>query len=456
MRLAALDVGSNSVHMVIADVSQDGRIQVVDRVKEMVRLGKRAFTTGRLSPDTMDLAVRTVKTFGRLARARKVERLKAVATSAVREARNGAAFVRRLRRETGIDVRVISGTEEARLIFVAARHALGLDGGPHLLVDVGGGSVEIVLVQDGRPLWLRSLPLGVARLTERFLQDDPPTEGEVRQLEKHLGRELGRLLSEARHAGAVRVIGTSGTINTLVAMARATRGGEELTRLHGARATRAEIRALRRQILGLDATARSELAGMDPKRTDLMPAAAVLLDFILDRGGIAEVTACTWALREGVLLDLARPRPDRARVPSAAEVRRRSVEALAGETAHGKQVARLALALFDATAVDLELPARTRELLEYAALLHDIGHAHRSRPASPALVLSDPQRRAARLRAARDRDHGAGGARPPQADPQAVRPGAAGAAAARPPPGARAGGAATARRRAGPHPLRCG
>ncbi len=114
---------------------------------------------------------------------------------------------------------------------------------------------------------------------------------------------------------------------------------------------------------------------MDPKRTDLMPAAAVLLDFILERGGIAEVTACTWALREGVLLDLARPRPDRARVPSAAEVRRRSVEALAGETAHGRQVARLALALFDATAVDLELPARTRELLEYAAMLHDIGHA---------------------------------------------------------------------------------
>ncbi len=174
MRLAAIDVGSNSVHMVVADVAADGRIQVVDRVKEMVRLGRRAFTTGRLTLEAMDRAVYTLRTFGRLARARRVERLRAVATSAVREARNGAAFVRRLRRETGLDVRVISGAEEARLIFRAARHALGLEGGPILLVDVGGGSVELVLAQDGRPVWLRSLPLGAARLAERFMPSDPP------------------------------------------------------------------------------------------------------------------------------------------------------------------------------------------------------------------------------------------------------------------------------------------
>jgi exopolyphosphatase/guanosine-5'-triphosphate,3'-diphosphate pyrophosphatase len=355
--------------MVIADVSPDGRVQVVDRVKEMVRLGRGAFTTGRLAPETMDMAVRTVKTFGRLARARKVERLRAVATSAVREARNGAAFVRRLRRETGIQVRVISGEEEARLIFNAARHALGLDGGPYLLVDVGGGSVELALAQDGKPLWLRSLPLGVARLTERFLFDDPPTAGQVHQLEKHLDRELGPLLDEVRHVGVVRAIGTSGTINTLVSMARASRG-EETTRLHGARATALEIARLRRRVLGLPATKRADLGGMDPKRADLMPSALVLLDFIVDHGGIGEVTACTWALREGVLLDLARPRG----AVGAAAVRRRSVEALAGDDPHGRQVARLAMAIFDATALDLGLPAATRELLEYAALLHDIGY----------------------------------------------------------------------------------
>ena len=375
VRLAAIDVGSNSLHMLVADVSPDGRIQVVDRLKEMVRLGRRAFTSGKLDREAAELALRTLKTFERLARARHVERLGAVATSAVREARNGAAFVRLLRRETGIPVRIISGPEEARLIFRAARHALGLDGGPHLLVDVGGGSVELVLVRDGRALWMRSLPLGVARLTERFLIDDPPRTGQVRQLEKHLRRELGEVLARVRRAGTLRAIGTSGTVNGLVAMACAARG-EDVARLHGARARAAEIARLRQRILGAGAARRASLPGIDTKRVDLMPAAVVLLDLLLGQARIPELMACTWALREGLLLELAGLRSGPG---DAASVRRRSVEALAerfaGPNAHGRQVARLALALFDATADELRLPPSAREPLEYAALLHDIGHA---------------------------------------------------------------------------------
>jgi len=375
VRLAAIDVGSNSLHMLVADVSPEGRVQVVDRLKEMVRLGHRAFTSGKLDGEAAELALRTLKTFGRLARARHVERLGAVATSAVREARNGAAFVRQLRRETGIPVRIISGPDEARLIFRAARHALGLDGGPHLLIDVGGGSVELVLVRDGRALWMRSLPLGVARLTERFFPDDPPKAGQIRQLEKHLRRELGDVLSRVHRAGTLRAIGTSGTVSALVAMACAARG-DDVARLHGARARTAEIARLRQRILGASAARRAELPGIDTKRVDLMPAAVVLLDFLLGQGRIPELTACTWALREGLLLDLAGLRSGPG---DAASVRRRSVEALAerfaGPNAHGRQVARLALALFDATADELRLPPSAREPLEYAALLHDIGHA---------------------------------------------------------------------------------
>src|SRR5438046_965746 len=352
--------------MVIAEVRPEGHVRVVERVKEMVRLGRRAFTTGRLSAEAMDLAVRAVQDFGRLARARRVDRLRAVATSAVREARNGPALVRRLRRETGIPVRIISGPEEARLIFRAARHALGLDGGPHLLVDVGGGSVELVLVRDGRALWMRSLPLGVARLTERFLIDDPPRTGQVRQLEKHLRRELGEVLARVRRAGTLRAIGTSGTVNGLVAMACAARG-EDVARLHGARARAAEIARLRQRILGAGAARRASLPGLDTKRVDLMPAAVVLLDLRLGQGPIPEPMACTWALREGLLLELAGLRSGPG---DAASVRRRSVEALAerfaGPNAHGRQVARLALALFAATADELRLPPSARGPLEYA------------------------------------------------------------------------------------------
>ena len=375
MRLAAIDVGSNSLHMVIADVSADGHIEVVDRVKEMVRLGRSAFTTGHLTPEAMHLATSTLTTFGRLARARHVERLRIVATSAVREARNGAAFVRRLRRQTELPVRVISGAEEARLIYRAARYALGLDGGPYLLVDVGGGSVELVLVQDGRALWLRSLPLGAARLSEQFLLHDPPRPAEVRQLEKHLRREMGDVLADARRAGVVRAIGTSGTVTTLVAMARAVRG-EPIERLHGAVVQARDVTRVRRRVLAVGAVRRADLPGMDAKRVDLIPAAAILLDVIHRRTGAPELAACTWALREGLLLDLARPHIEPAR--STARVRRGSVEALAqrfaGPNAHGRQVARLALALFDAAAVGLGLRPSAAELLEYAALLHDVGH----------------------------------------------------------------------------------
>jgi len=374
MRLAAIDVGSNSVHMVVADVAPDGRIEVVDRVKEMVRLGRGAFTTGRLAPEAMELALRAVQTFVRLARARRVERMRAVATSAVREAANGVAFVQRLRQETGLAVKIISGAQEAHLIFRAAQHALGLDGGPYLLLDVGGGSVELGLVQDGKPLWLRSLPLGVTRLSERFLAADPPTSRQVRRLETHLERTLGSLLDGV--PGVMRAVGTSGTVNTLVAMARAARG-EDLGRLHGARATASEVARLRRRLLAAPTSKRAELPGMDAKRVDLMPAAAVLADFVLSGTGAPELLACSWALREGVLLELAGA--GSARAAARGRGRRQSVDALGtrllGANEHGRQVARLALALFDGTAPALGLPAAMRELLEYAALLHDVGHA---------------------------------------------------------------------------------
>jgi exopolyphosphatase/guanosine-5'-triphosphate,3'-diphosphate pyrophosphatase len=374
MRLAAIDVGSNSVHMLVADVTRGGHIEVVDRVKEVVRLGRRVFVTGRLTAESMDLAARALKHFEQVAKAQHVERLRVVATSAVREASNRSAFLKRIRRETGLAVEVISGQEEARLIFSAARYALGLDGGPHLLLDVGGGSVELVLVREGRPLWLRSFPLGAARLTEKFLTSDPPGEAQVAALSAHLKRELGEVLDDARRQGVTRTIGTSGTVNSLVAMVRAARG-EELGRLHCASASAAEIDRLKRKLLECGASERAELPGADAKRADLMPAAAILVNFILSRSESPELVACSWALREGVLLELA----GLVREQGAADARRRSVEALAarfsGSNAHGRQVARLARQIYDGCAASLAPADESRELLEYAALLHDIGHA---------------------------------------------------------------------------------
>jgi exopolyphosphatase/guanosine-5'-triphosphate,3'-diphosphate pyrophosphatase len=374
MRLAAIDIGSNSIHMVIADVTADGGITVVERAKEMVRLARGVFTSGRISRDSMELGIRALRTFARLARARNAERVRAVATSAVRDARNGEAFIQRVREETGIRAKIISGREEARLVYRAASHSLGLHGVPYLLIDIGGGSVELAFVRDGRPVWLESLPLGVARLTEQFLLTDPPTPKQRKRLRSHLGEALSEQLVKVREGGGRLAVGTSGTIHTILAMVLAARG-DETGRLHGAVASTKEITQLRRAVLTHDAAARLELPGIDAKRLDLMPAAVLLMESILHHAGASELTGCTWALREGILLDLAGvPTGGAAEI---AAVRRRSVDALAtrfaGDDAHGRQAARLALCLFDATAETLQLPPESRELLEYAALLHDIG-----------------------------------------------------------------------------------
>jgi exopolyphosphatase/guanosine-5'-triphosphate,3'-diphosphate pyrophosphatase len=373
MRLAAIDVGSNSVHLLIADVSPEGHLEVIDRVKEMARLGRRSFTTGLLSQEAMDLAVRVLDHFQRLVEVRHVEQMRAVATSAVREAHNKDQFITRIKHETGVDLEVISGREEAQLIYRAAQYALGLEGGPHLLVDLGGGSLELVLVKDRRPIWMKSARLGAARMAERFLLDDPPTPMQCKRLEAHFEKEIGEEVQDARRAGVARAIGTSGTINTIIAMARAARG-EEPERLHGSTASAAEIARLCRKATGLSAAMRMAMPGIEAKRIDQIPASAMLADFVLRHSGVKEIAACTWALREGMLLELAE-----ATARSALEIRRDSVNALATrftqQNLHGRQVARLALELFDATSLMLELPESSRELLEYSALLHDIGHA---------------------------------------------------------------------------------
>jgi exopolyphosphatase/guanosine-5'-triphosphate,3'-diphosphate pyrophosphatase len=210
-------------------------------------------------------------------------------------------------------------------------------------------------------------------MTEQFLLDDPPTAAQRRRLENHLEDEIGELMRSARKAGIVRAIGTSGTINTIVAMARAARG-EESGRLHGATASAGEVARLCQTVVAANIATRQALPGMDAKRAEQIPAATILADFVLRRSGAPELVACTWAIREGLLLELAQA----SHIRTAQDARRESIMALAtrfaGSNAHGRQVAMLALQLFDATAEALNLPSDSRELLEYAALLHDIGH----------------------------------------------------------------------------------
>ncbi|MBX3028465.1 Ppx/GppA family phosphatase [bacterium] len=379
MRIAAVDVGSNSIHMVVAQVEADGRFRVLDRAKDMVRLGRRTLSKGKLSAEAIEAGVRTLAGFRTLAERQGVSRITAVATSAVREAANGGDFIERVESDVGLRVKVIPGREEARLIYLGVRHAIDLSDKPTLIVDIGGGSVEFILTEKEEAVALESHKIGVARLSERFLANDPPDAEEIDALEAFLADQLDPMLSEFRAHKVRRVVGTSGTMLNLIALAGHQRGEAPELHLNNFAVAATEIAKVRRQLCRLGRDERLKLKGLDGKRVDLIVAGAVLTDFVLQRIGAKQLVACTWALREGVLLDfIARHRKHIEENERYSTPRGRSVARLArhlGETSeHGPRIARLALRLFDQLESLLRVDHGMRELLEYAALLHDVGH----------------------------------------------------------------------------------
>jgi exopolyphosphatase/guanosine-5'-triphosphate,3'-diphosphate pyrophosphatase len=379
MRIAAIDVGSNSIHMIVAEARPDGHFIVLDRAKEMVRLGERSLTTGRLRKSAMDRGIRTLATFKSIAVRHGVTRIRAVATSAVREAGNGGEFIQRIFDEVGLRVRVIPGLEEARLIHLGVAQVEDLEGAPTLLLDVGGGSVEAVLVDGGKAVEFHSLKLGVSRITEGFLAWDPPRTKDIARLEAFLRAELEPALATAAKRKVRRVIGTSGTLLTLISMAAHRLGVHPGSQIHGLEVPAEAVSQLRRGLVRADRDTRLAMRGSDPKRVDLITAGAVLTDMVLRRLKATRIRACTWALREGLLQDfIARHAKGIEESARISDVRRRSVVRLmrrfGSPQAHSEQVARLALRLFDQFRGRLGLRTETRGWLESAALLHDVGH----------------------------------------------------------------------------------
>jgi exopolyphosphatase/guanosine-5'-triphosphate,3'-diphosphate pyrophosphatase len=377
MRIAAIDIGTNSIHMIVVQVRPDLSFEVIDREKDMVRLGAGGLDGRSLTPTAVTASLQTLSKFKRIAESHKVDEIVAAATSATREAVNGGDFIAEVDRQTGIHIRVISGTEEARLIHLAAGYGVDIGGTTAVVVDIGGGSVEVTLGTATQLSLGRSFKVGVIRLTERFVKSDPLSGGDERRLMKHLNKELGSYLDQIAGRGFDRVIGTSGTILSLGLMA-ASQNGAPPEDLRNRRVTAKALHRLRKHLVESDIEERLATVGMDPRRADLSVAGSVLFDTIILRLGAAEFTLCDLALREGIVLDYIHRNSARIRkVERYPDVRRRSIVEL-GErcgywSEHAQQVARLALNVFDQTRGVHGLSDREREWLEYGALLHDIG-----------------------------------------------------------------------------------
>ena len=376
MRIAAIDIGTNSVHMIVVQVHADRSFEVIDREKMMVRLGAGGLDGKALTPTAMAAAVQALSKFRRLAEARAVDEIVAAATSATREAENGGDFLATVEAQTGIRARVITGTEEARLIHLAAGYNTELTG-PTVVVDIGGGSVEITHGGGAEPDLARSFKIGVIRLTERYLRSDPPSQRDERRVVKFIERQIGAYAGLIKSRGFVRVIGTSGTITSLGALALLQQG-EAVGDISNLRVPARALHKLRKSLLGMDQQERMQVEGLDPKRADIAPAGVLLIDTILKSLGAAEITLSDFALREGLILDyIRRNQRHIASINRYPDVRRRSVMELGDRfnywTLHPPQVALLAMRLFDQTRAIHELGEREREWLEFGALLHDVG-----------------------------------------------------------------------------------
>ncbi len=377
MRIAAFDLGSNSFHLLVADVHPDGTFEAVVRDKEMLRIGSVVAATGEIGEAGADSAVDVVARFKAMAESQGADELVVCATAAFREARDSFAAVDRIEAETGVKVRVISGREEARLIFDAVRTSVVIDPGPALAMDLGGGSLELMVGGAGGLEWATSLKLGVARLTAELVRGDPPTGGDCRRITSSVTKAVGRVLPEIARFRPRTAIGSSGTLAALIRLAAGRRGGADPMSVNQLTVTRRELDALAGYLIDMTAADRAALPGIDARRADLLPAGALLVTTVLDLTGISELVGCDWALREGMVLDAIghHSRAEWSSDPNA--IRRESVLALCRRCGwneeHSTKVARLAAELFDGTSSRHDLSDTDRELLELGALLHDIG-----------------------------------------------------------------------------------
>lgn len=381
MKLAAIDIGSNSVHLVIVNASPGQHLEIIDREKEMIRLGSGTLRFHRFSDETIDRAVEVLHRYKHLAEANGVEVIIATATAAVREALNADEFVERVRKEVGLTVEVLPGIEEARLIALAVSEVTEFNGRRALIIDIGGGSTEFIITSGLEPKLLLSLRLGAVRLTEKFITTDPISSSELDKLVSSIRADLTRVVWETTGIGFDFVIGTSGTALNLVKLIN--QAGSDAT--HGFSsfansATLDQLKRINRKLAKMSLRERKNVPGLEKKRADIITAGGLLLETILGELGADSITTCDWSLREGVILNYLRNVgfPDRRDEAAPASVQRRSVLSLAKrynyDAGHSHLVAHLAKQIFDGTRELHGFGSQERKLLEFAALLHDIGY----------------------------------------------------------------------------------
>ncbi len=301
MRLGVLDVGSNTVHFLVVDAHRGGRPLPVFSHKDELHLGDNLEDGNRLSRSCALRLRSFVDEALQIAEDKGVEELLAFATSAMRDAANGEQVLASVKSETGVDIHVLPGPEEARLTFLAARRWFGWSAGKLLMLDIGGGSLEIATGIDEVPDVAISLPLGAGRLTRDWLTGDPPAAVEVRALRRHVRTGIARQAGEVTRMGQPdRAVATSKTFKQLARIAGAAPSGDGpyVRRV----VSHSDVTELAKRLAVMTSAERAELPGVSRGRASQLAAGALVADAAMDLFGLAELEICPWALREGVIL----------------------------------------------------------------------------------------------------------------------------------------------------------
>jgi exopolyphosphatase / guanosine-5'-triphosphate,3'-diphosphate pyrophosphatase len=380
-RITAIDLGTNSFHAVIVDIFPDGSFYTVDKLKEMVLLAEKGLGE-TLSDAAIDRGIEALRKIKTLSDHQKSELILAYATSAIREAENGGVFIQRAIDELGVKINAIPGRLEAELIGLAVQHGIQMpteDEGPGLIMDIGGGSVEFIIADRQKFYYLTSKKLGVARMSARFIDHDPITDDEIKALRKHFQESLTDVAQAfAMHRASI-LIGSSGTMENIALMIAYRQKRSPNLSLNELGFTAKEFYDFYKFAIGKNRNQRARLKGIDEKRIELLPAGLVLVKFVLETFAINEVKISSQALREGIILRYIKKEMDELReLEFVEDPRRRSVLELVHKCDwhedHSRHVAKLSLRIFDVFRDELELSETDRELLEYAAFMHDIGY----------------------------------------------------------------------------------
>ena len=373
-RFAAIDVGSNSIRCLIAERGEDGALQIVDDLKDQPRLARGLSSTGVLAPDSMERALESLGRMVQAAERRGAARLALVATAAVRDAANGQEFAARVKQELGIPLEVIDGDTEARLAFLSVSAHFPIGRGRAVVADIGGGSLELVLAVGGLVDRVVSLPFGAVRMTEQFLADAGGTDAgdAVRRLRAAVRQKLRRAVP-GREWEAAKLFGSGGTFTNLgrVAAAR-TRGTVPPGGVHGSSVRLPEVQRILEWLAAMSVEERRRVPGLNPERADIIVAGLAVAAEVLELFDSPKVTVSAFGLREGLLIHLSRPASEGPE-PTRARTLRRFADRCHADRRHGEQTARLARRLFDVLGKRLGCASGEWDLLEAAALLHDVG-----------------------------------------------------------------------------------